>query len=77
MSLENFNFILSFKFRPLLQELADVKEQLRDVMVHLKAQSDLAHTQLASQTDIQAGRIIVPDTPTEGATGRRKSKKPR
>ena len=64
------------RFIYLLQEVADLREQLRDVMFYLEAQQKLSSTQDVSQEEIQDGQVIVgaaaasPDT-----AGKKRSKK--
>lgn len=59
------------------QEIADLREQLRDVMFFLEAQEKLANTTDVSQEEIQEGQVIVGATASPSAVGRKGHKKRR
>lgn len=53
----------------LLQELAEMKEQLRDVMFYFEAQKQIAASEL--QGEIADGQIVMPE-PSAQSKNRRK-----
>ncbi|XP_025089769.1 BRCA1-associated protein-like [Pomacea canaliculata] len=59
------------------KEIADLREQLRDVMFFLEAQEKLANTTDVSQEEIQEGQVIVGATASPSAVGRKGHKKRR
>ena len=60
------------------QEIADLNEQLRDVMFYLEAQQKLSTTTTVSQEEIQASTVVVgASVPPSDSTGKKRSKKHR
>ena len=61
-----------------MQELSELRDQLRDLMFFLEAKDTLASASSATQQEIQEGRIIVqPSTADASATPAAANKKPR
>jgi hypothetical protein len=50
------------------QEIAELRDQLRDVMFFLEAKNTLAATAGATQEEIQQGHIIVQSPAADGST---------
>ena len=46
-------------------EIAELREQLRDILFHLEAQRKVESSAPEAKDELQAGQIVVP----EGATG--------
>ena len=61
----------------LVQEIAELQDQLRDLMFYLEAKQTLATTTEATQQEIQAGQIIVQPPTTSGQGGKKSRKKTR
>ena len=61
----------------LVQEIAELRDQLRDLMFYLEAKQTLATTTEATQQEIQAGQIIVQSPTTSGQGGKKSRKKTR
>lgn len=54
------------------RELIDVKEQLRDIMFYMQAQTKIAESEL--KDEIAEGSVIVPEATTEATTSNNKQK---
>ena len=50
-----------------MQEVAELQEQLRDIMFYMEAQQKLAANTEVSQSEIQDSQVVV--SPSVGATG--------
>ena len=60
-----------------VQEIGELREQLRDVMFYLEAQDKLATTADVSQEEIQDGQVIVGAAAAPETGGKKRSKKRR
>ena len=58
-----------------LQEIQDLREQLRDVMFYLEAQQKLSSTTEVSQSEIQEGQVVVGATASTPSPAHRKGRK--
>jgi BRCA1-associated protein len=60
-----------------LQEIGDLREQLRDVMFFLEAQNTLSKTTDVSQEELQDGQVIVGAAASGESSAKKRSKKKR
>ena len=52
-----------------VQEMADLREQLRDVMFYLEAGQKLASSTEVTQDELQQGHVVLGESPQQGASG--------
>lgn len=60
----------SVLFRP--QELAELREQLRDVMFFVEGRDKLSACADVSRQELEDSALVVKESPPQGASGRRR-----